>query len=316
LEIKPYIDILLTTLPIANDSDSRKDGKRLVEIMLTKDEWDLLDNLCEVLKIFEEAITYLGASKYVTYSIMSPLLKEIKKRVTPRNVRSQVVNMEEIIDVFDEEEEGEQAENTPHASRRLNLDVPFVTTGMLEKVKLNLYNAMELYWNEEKEEVLILALLDPRIKSLTFIDKEEIRNKAKDLLKNKYDQLKVLTTIHQTPVFSAIPSKQSSLFSIFKQNFSHDEEITVYFSLPDLDFNFDPFTWWRDHKEQFPILSKLARIYLPAPATSTPNERLFSSAGNLLTAKRTRLNPELFNRLMFLKQNASFVNNIHPPSKF
>jgi len=56
----------------------------------------------------------------------------------------------------------------------------------------------------------------------------------------------------------------------------------------------------------------LAQIYLAILATSTPSERLFSNAGNLLTAKRTRLNPELFNRLMFLKKNALFVKNIHP----
>src|SRR5204862_292112 len=142
-------------------------------------------------------------------SKQSERLKKIKKCMIPRNVRSQYVNMEKTADVFEEEEEGEQAENIPNASRRLNLDVPFVTTGMLEKVKLNLYNAMELYWNEEKEEVLILALLDPRVKSLTFIDKEEIRDKAKDLLKKKYDQLKASTIIHQTP---AIPSRQLSLF--------------------------------------------------------------------------------------------------------
>ncbi len=66
----------------------------------------------------------------------------------------------------------------------------FNTTGMLKKVKLNLYNAMELYWSKEEEETLISALLDPRIKSLEFINDDEVRNKIKDLLKNKYDQLK------------------------------------------------------------------------------------------------------------------------------
>ena len=198
--------------------------------------------------------------------------------------------------------------------RRLDLNEPFGTIGMLEKVKLDLYNAMELYWNKENEEILISAILDPRIKFLGFIDNEEIRNKTKDLLKNKYDQLKT-NSLSTIPITSPqLTSNQSSLFSIFKQN-STKEEVAIYLSLPELDFNFDPFVWWRDHKERFPILSKLARIYLPIPATSTPSERLFSDAGNLLTAKRTRLNPELFNRLMFLKKNASFVKSIHPPKK-
>ena len=315
LEIKPYIDILVTTLPFANDADSKRDGQRLSEIMLTKDEWVLLADLCEVLSGFAEATTYLGASKYVTHSVMNPLLKEIKKRVKPKYMRFQGANnMEEITDIFEEEEEGEQAECENTSERRLDLNEPFGTIGMLEKVKLDLYNAMELYWNKENEKILISAILDPRIKFLGFIDNEEIRNKTKDLLKNKYDQLKTnsLSTIPTTS--PQLTSNQSSLFSIFKQN-STKEEVAIYLSLPELDFNFDPFVWWRDHKERFPILSKLARIYLPIPATSTPSERLFSDAGNLLTAKRTRLNPELFNRLMFLKKNASFVKSIHPPKK-
>jgi hypothetical protein len=28
-----------------------------------------------------------------------------------------------------------------------------------------------------------------------------------------------------------------------------------------MNINSDPFIWWREHKEQFPILSKLARLY-------------------------------------------------------
>ena len=307
---------MVTTLPFANDANSKRDGQRLSEIILTKDEWVLLANLCEVLNGFAEATTYLGASKYVTHSVMNPLLKEIKKRVKPKYMRSQDANnMEEITDVFEEEEEGEQAECENTAGRRLNLNEPFRTIGMLEKVKLDLYNAMELYWNKENEEVLISALLDPRIKSLGFIDNEEIRNKTKDLLKNKYDQLKADSLSTMPTTSPQLTSNQSSLFSIFKQNSTKEDEVAIYLSLPELDFNFDPFVWWCDHKERFPILSKLARIYLPIPATSTPSERLFSDAGNLLTAKRTHLNPELFNRLMFLKKNASFVKSIHPPKK-
>jgi hypothetical protein len=293
--------------------------------MLTKDEWELLEGLCKVLAGFAEATDYLGGSKYITHSVMNPLLKEIKKRIKPNiSSRSVDIDIEEVIDVFEQEEEGEQAEceeelqNT--SEKRLNLNEPLKTKKMLEKVKLNLYNAMELYWHQEGKE-LVSALLDPRTKSLAFIDNEEVCNEAKEILKNEYDNFKAnssLTTIHQTPInFQTAQTAQfnePSIFSIFEeQNSSQDNnEITVYLSLPELNIYSDPFVWWRDHKERFPILSKLARIYLPVPATSTPSERLFSSAGNLLTAKRTRLNPELFNRLMFLKKNASFVESIHP----
>ena len=108
---------------------------------------------------------------------------------------------------------------------------------MLEIVKLDLYNVMELYWNKEEKGVLISAILDLRIKCLGFVD-EKIHNKTKDLLKSKYDQLKAdsLSTMPTIP-----PSSESSLFSIFKQNLTQENEVTIYLSLPELGFDLDPF---------------------------------------------------------------------------
>ncbi|RGB22288.1 hypothetical protein C1646_776343 [Rhizophagus diaphanus] len=192
------------------------DGHRLVEIMLTNNEWNLLSSLCEVLEEFADATEQLGGK--------------------------------EVSDVFEEEREGELAENTQNTpKRRLNINKPLETQNILKKVKLDLYNAMELYWDQKEAEILISVLLDPRIKSLDFVSNEKIHDEAKELLEKKYIELK-------------------------------------------------------------------AQIYLPIPATSTPNERLFSCAENFLTAKRTRLNSELFNRLIFLKKNAPFVENIYPKS--
>ena len=81
----------------------------------------MLAKLCEVLKGFAEATTYLGASKYVTHSIMSLLLKEIKKWVKPEDIPQNVNRIEEIIDVFEEKKEEEQAEENI-LGRRLNLN--------------------------------------------------------------------------------------------------------------------------------------------------------------------------------------------------
>jgi hypothetical protein len=47
-------------------------------------------------------------------------------------------------------------------------------------------------------------------------------------------------------------------------------------------------------------------------ATSTPSERLFSSAGNIMSVKRTSLKPLLFERILFLKKNLDILESIFP----
>ena len=61
IKIKAYIQILIAEL-VSNedDSDAKKDGKHLEQIMLTSGKWDLLQELILVLGPFEEATKYLG----------------------------------------------------------------------------------------------------------------------------------------------------------------------------------------------------------------------------------------------------------------
>ena len=198
IEIKPYIDILVATLLIDDNSDARKDGYRLTKIMLTKKEWELLANLCFILEGFAEATTYLGASKYVTHSIMSPLLKEIERRIKPANLVFETdVDLENIDDVFEKIDEGEILETnekkidfTTNQYQKLNLNDSLDTYGMLEKVKYHLYKAIKIYWHTEEGDALISAILDPKIKSLTFINNQDSKDQAKTLLQNKYNILK------------------------------------------------------------------------------------------------------------------------------
>ena len=55
--------------------------------------------------------------------------------------------------------------------------------------------------------------------------------------------------------------------------------------------------------QRYRILSHLARKYLCIPATSVRSERLFSMAGNIITAERFCRDPENVNRLCFLRDN-------------
>ncbi|XP_010788602.1 zinc finger BED domain-containing protein 1-like isoform X2 [Notothenia coriiceps] len=65
----------------------------------------------------------------------------------------------------------------------------------------------------------------------------------------------------------------------------------------------DPAHWWWRKKETFPILSRLSSPYLCVQASSTPSERVFSTAGNTLSKERSRLLQEKVKMLIFLNKN-------------
>jgi hypothetical protein len=65
--------------------------------------------------------------------------------------------------------------------------------------------------------------------------------------------------------------------------------------------------WWNENKSGFPHVAKVARKYLSVMATSMPCERLFSTGGNIVTVKRTRLTDYHVSAQMFLKVNYEWV---------
>src|SRR5437016_3428191 len=72
------INILNIRLGQETDKNSIKDSKQLKEILITTEEWDLLESLVDVLEQFAEATDYLGGSTYCTYSIINPFIEQIK----------------------------------------------------------------------------------------------------------------------------------------------------------------------------------------------------------------------------------------------
>lgn len=56
-------------------------------------------------------------------------------------------------------------------------------------------------------------------------------------------------------------------------------------------------------------LKKLARIIFGQQLSSAASERLFSSAGRLVTFKRASLDPENIENIMFVKENYTFCKS-------
>nr|XP_054591578.1 E3 SUMO-protein ligase ZBED1-like [Nothobranchius furzeri] len=82
-----------------------------------------------------------------------------------------------------------------------------------------------------------------------------------------------------------------------------EEEVYNYCRAPSLPLTEDPLNWWHGHEFTFPLLSKLSKRYLRIPGTSVSAERVFSTAGDVVTAKRSTLKPEHVDHLVFLHKN-------------
>lgn len=80
-------------------------------------------------------------------------------------------------------------------------------------------------------------------------------------------------------------------------------EMLAYDREPPPPSDSNPLSWWREKRVKYPHLAQLARCYLAICGTSVRAERVFSTAGNIVTKKRSSLDPENVNQLIFLANN-------------
>ena len=81
------------------------------------------------------------------------------------------------------------------------------------------------------------------------------------------------------------------------------EEVQRYRVEPGMPISENPLGWWKDHQHSYPLLSKLAKRILNIQGTSVPSERVFSTAGDIVSAQRATLSPQHVDSLIFLKKN-------------
>lgn len=81
------------------------------------------------------------------------------------------------------------------------------------------------------------------------------------------------------------------------------EEVTSYIAVDGISLDSNPLPWWRKNESTYPHVAMLAKLYLAAPATSVPSERVFSTAGDIVNASRSALSTDNVDKLIFLKKN-------------
>ena len=179
------------------------------------------------------------------------------------------------------------------------------------------------YWKNINKVGMLACLLDPRFKKLRFV-KQRTRDQVIDELKDLYEDARfdyhqnpITNTNHVTSTAENISTKRKSILDIIYASSNEPadstEEIDKYLELNEVGKEINPLEWWKLHEKRFLILASIARKYLCICATSVPSERLFSDVGNNITNKRTNLNPDLVEKMLFLKRNINVLDDIFPP---
>ena len=167
--------------------------------------------------------------------------------------------------------------------------------------------------------LLLASILDPRFKNLNYLEENE-KGIAQKLLKEKFQELKqkeenLMKEEGKNENFKAeektklVKLNKDSLGRLFKlsgaslQKPDLFKEVNQYFEIQELDIREDPLQWWKENSGRFKILSQIAKDILCIPVTSVPSERIFSKAGNIVSAKRSSLSSKLINSLIFLAEN-------------
>jgi hypothetical protein len=88
-----------------------------------------------------------------------------------------------------------------------------------------------------------------------------------------------------------------------------EDDIDRYFDSPSVNFVLNEkecqvqwiLNWWAAHKQEFPLMSAVARDYLPIPGAEVDVERLFNIARNILGLRRMSMSAETLRALILLK---------------
>ncbi|POG62807.1 hypothetical protein GLOIN_2v1784824 [Rhizophagus irregularis DAOM 181602=DAOM 197198] len=185
IALKPYIDIVISSLNVNKDNNAKEDAKRLNKINLTNNEWDIIRDLLEILGPLAQ-------------------LTEILEDLETNDDAFENHQFEEV----DEDDE-------PDAS-------PTNTFGLLDNIKSNLYKALENYFEVIEKEALIAALLDPHKKKTMFASNDQ-KELAKANLHEVYELAKNDTNIHLEEC-EPKPKKRKTSTRVYKRRLFSDDE--------------------------------------------------------------------------------------------
>lgn len=165
-----------------------------------------------------------------------------------------------------------------------------------KKIAQSMKEKCQKYFEFMDDKYFVSMILDPRIKDRSLKDENKPRiikyfNKIYQLYHSKFNPAIDKKTNNKTLFSSLLANVENNI----------NNEVELYLITPTTDEKSDILAYWNSNKEQYPILSKMARDYLSIPSTSVRCEEMFSDAGELDSTKRNNLSSRIITAIMCLQ---------------
>lgn len=262
-----------------------------------------IDGILSGLKDFSSLTDALSGDNYVTASSVLPLIRKISAMASVHPD----AEVDEQADV-DEDTEHELAEGETDLAQHIkNVVAQYI------RPRFN-------HW-EVQVTLAVSTFLDPRYKAVLLTEQQEQSAKLRILEDggSYLDQEQEAVPPSNSSNDSAssqltVPPKKKvkSLCDLLLDDVCCENPITSSREKVQQELDTylvqcratgDPLEWWCKNSAAYPVLSYVARKYLAVPGTSCSSERLFSTAGNVITQTRNRLKPDNASMLIFLNKN-------------
>lgn len=280
------------------------------KLLLSNLEWNYLRDLIRILKPFEVATKIMSSQSESTSGMVRPLIHSIIDKFLTLDDSDDPPKIQSLKEVFRDELEARFLEE--------NCDSVSALACFLDpRYSYTIY----FYVNNEiilKNRIIkfIYVLIYCRYKNMadeTQEFRESVQSKILEIMaKENFEETpgavtknKDLDYLFNCEAFSQSFERMAS-FESENPNYLDDvneREIDSFKMEPNIPLGDNPLHWWHSKRHKYPKLASLARRYLGVPASSTPSERAFSTAGNIISSKRNCLLPENANLLIFLYQN-------------
>ncbi|KAF0039287.1 hypothetical protein F2P81_007522 [Scophthalmus maximus] len=200
------------------------------------------------------------------------------------------------------------------------------STGVRD-LKAAVKNNLRTRYDTRKDTLYAASALDPRFKALPSLSAKErddtfsrLQTEAATAARDQNtdgddadegaDEMGEATSPKKPKKSSTLESLLGAVYSPTVKEHGQknpamraEDEIRRYRAENPAGLNENPLTWWRSNEGEYPLLARLAKQYVCVPGTSIASERVFSTAGDIVTAQRSCLTPNHVDELLFLHKN-------------